>query len=145
MKKSIIAAGASAVLAAMPVVGVFAAAPTAMETITDRFQFGIAHECTFTRVIEENNGGHPAGSWTAADGTSAAGTVSDKIAINLTAGNIGDLGSSKFNVKCNGHSGYRVTAYVTNLTNGTDTITAGTSAVDTSASSWTAVSSSTSG
>lgn len=144
MKKALIAGAASVALAAMPVVGVFATG-TAKESLTDRFQFNIAHECSFNRVIEESNGGHPTGSWTAANGTGAAGTDSDKIAITLTAGNTGSLGQSKFNVTCNGSHGYQVKAYVTNLTTGADTITAGSTPVAASATSWTAQSSSTSG
>lgn len=140
MKKTLIAGAASIALAAMPVVGVFA--DTSVEdggTLTDNFSFSIGHECSFSRVFtdSETSNGHPAGTW------NPTNTNSDKISIDGTAGNAYSLGSSKFNVICNGASGYKVTAYVTNLTTGDDTIEAGDTAItagtfDGTNSSWTA-------
>ena len=95
MKKLAIA-GASMVLAAMPVVGVFAT--DANQQATDTIQVTVDASCTFT-----------AGSGTAtytASGTNGSGQVSP----SLSSSNVHD-----FKVFCNNNAGYAVTAVATAL------------------------------
>lgn len=152
MKKALIAGAASLTLAAMPVVGVFATDGTVGhgETLTDNFSFNINHECTFSRVLgsvteqdQDGDGGHPTGA-TGGVNWNPTNTTADAIAITGVAGNAYSLGSSTFNVKCNGTNGYQVAAVITDLHTSVadDTITTGSTAITAgefsgNASSWT--------
>lgn len=145
MKKTVIAAGASVALAAMPMFGVFAETqPITRENFVDNFAFTLERQCTINRLVDSNDGGHPSGTWNP-NGTQ----TEDKIAITLTAGQASDLGSSRFNVICNGTSGYQVRAVANNLTNAQNDVIAISNTPITgntaSVSSWTAQSSATNG
>ena len=105
MKKSIIAAGASAVaLAAMPVVGVFAADVTSQ---VDTLDITIDATCTMASVSHAPS----SGVWT---GNTLAKTV--------TAGALNEnIGSTSFNIICNNQTGWNVSATATVLTGKTTT------------------------
>ena len=140
MKKSIIAAGASAVaLAAMPVVGVFAASTGG--PFTDTIDVTIDNACTFSRGATA----HVDGDGTPANGTWGTDSTADKLSGNLAAGGIdSNFGSSNFNVVCNNHGGWKVTAAATALTGLTTTsenIPLGTPGADTAAWNYTSSSS----
>ena len=110
MKKTLIAGAASAMLAAMPVVGVFAVGNG--ETFTDNFTVNIERQCTMTRKATAHGNGYNNTAWNPTD------TTSDLMNIGtVTSGAVYSLGSSSFNVKCNGTDGYRVNAVITNFTN----------------------------
>ncbi|MBQ3413318.1 hypothetical protein IJH33_00465 [Candidatus Saccharibacteria bacterium] len=96
MKKAIIAAGASAVLAAMPVVGVFA---TDITSIEDTISVTISPTCSFNT----NNSA-------SASNTEFAATVT-----NGSEAAFNNSGAHVFNVTCNDNDGYSVTATPTNL------------------------------
>ncbi len=122
MKKAIIAGAASAVLAAMPVMGVFAAtgdgATTGSSAYTDNLNVTIDTACTFAREAYtsggvENNATHKNGA-----GTWAADTLSKTV----TNSSLTDLGSSQFKVVCNNTAGYKITVGTTGLTSGTNSI-----------------------
>ena len=136
MKKLAIA-GASAVLAAMPVVGVFAASTGG--PFTDTIDVTIDNACTFSRGATAHvNGDNSNGTW-------GTGETADKLAGNLAAGGIDDnFGSSNFNVVCNNKAGWTVTATATALTGKTTTtenIPLGTPTADTAAWNYTSDSS----
>ena len=153
MKKSIIAAGAaSAVLAAMPVVGVFADNTiTGDDTFIDAFEFTIEDSCGIERGSTAHasaSNGTPAvvDNWVTGNdddndttnGGNGILTGTDKLTLtNVTAGNTYSMGSSTFVVKCNYTGGYDVNVTATTLTNGTDPISVGSTAVGTESSSWT--------
>ena len=135
MKKALIAGAASAVLAAMPVAGVFAVGNG--ETITDNFQVTIERTCAMTRKSSaEHTDGYDDTEWT------TSGTT-DTMNINtITSGAVYSLGSSTFNVICNGTNGYNVKSVITNFTNAAgDEIALGNTALGdtapTTASVWT--------
>ena len=146
MKKSIIAAGAaSAVLAAMPIAGVFAV------DFTDTLNLTIDNVCTFTRQTVAHTDG--VGAWgndgkeettnDAADTLYA--TVTNGTVYDGETGNSGVLGSSAFNVTCNNNKGYSVAVNASALTaTGVSTTdfawpyaAGGTLTTNTDASSWT--------
>lgn len=148
MKKALIAGAASAVLAAMPVVGVFAETASLSGSYTDNFQVTIERACTFTRNATTP---HTAGQgWdaTESDYTTAtwqtpAGATHTLDLGEVVSGRKYSLGTSSFNVTCNGHNGYRVNAVVTNFVNSTnDSIAAVDQAIGDSfsTSAWTIVS-----
>jgi len=116
MKKSIIAAGAASVaLAAMPVVGAFAAYTG---TFTDKIQTTIGETCTFSRgTIADATVTHPTvatESWSTGSGT-GIDTLSP---VSLTPGATGEteIAESSFKVVCNANVGYKVTVAPTALT-----------------------------
>lgn len=104
MKKAIIAGAASAVLAAMPVLGAFAADVT---TQTDMIVVTIDPVCTIK-----------ADSVTHAAGTSNVGTWSgDTLSGKMTNGSNSDnYGATSMTIVCNDHDGWEVTAKTANLT-----------------------------
>lgn len=111
MKKTIVAGvAASAVLAAMPVLGVFAEDIT---TQTDTVVVTIDPTCTFKT---ENGISHANGNGTAGPGTWSGQTLSGK----LTAGtSTDDYGSTSMTVVCNNSDGWEVTAKTTALSGAT--------------------------
>lgn len=107
MKKSIIAAGASAVLAAMPVVGVFATG-----SVEDTIKVGITETCQIALASSNghvNGSGDNAGAW----GTEATANV---LAGNIANGGVAqNYGSTNMVITCNHATGYAVTAVATDL------------------------------
>ena len=116
MKKSIIAAGAASVaLAAMPVVGAFAAFTGG--PFTDTIQTTIADSCTFGRGTLTDTtatGKHPAGTWTT-DTSDTNKDVLTAVAITPAAAEA-TLGSTNFNIICNDQDGYQVAVAAPALT-----------------------------
>ena len=92
MKKLIIAGSASLALAAMPMVGVFAADPAAL---TDTLKITVNESCTF----ERGTGGSAT-----FEKTMAASAVDDA------------FGTNTFTSKCNNGLGYTVTGHFTDIT-----------------------------
>ena len=137
MKKALIAGAASAVLAAMPVLGAFAT--TTGGPFTDTLDVTIENACTFSRGATA----HTAGSGSV--GTWGTSTTADTLSGSLAAGTLDtDFGSSAFNVVCNNHDGWKVTAAASALTGKTTTtenIPLGTPAADTAAWNYTSSSS----
>ena len=140
MKKTLIAGAASVVLAAMPVIGVFATGPIEGSPIVDEFVITVSDACTFSRkateTLGESDEGHPAATttgmtvagngWADASITSdatingvpvAAGSDKDTFTATVVAGNTySSFAKSAFNVTCNNAiGGYKVTAYAGNL------------------------------
>lgn len=102
MKKSIIAAGAASIaLAAMPVVGVFAATdnPSAIE---DTINVTIADSCTWSRTLAASD------STVTASGSTLSATMT-------APQTIANFGTSTLNVKCNNTKGYAIKATMTGL------------------------------
>lgn len=91
MKKLLIAGATSIALAALPVVGVFADDPAALE---DELQITVNESCTFTRGT---------GGQSSFQETMQAGEVNS------------NFGSNTFTSKCNNGTGYTVTAEFTPL------------------------------
>lgn len=130
MKKSLIAASASAVaLAAMPVLGVFAegettGVTTGINTYTDTIQTTVSAACSFARTGSTATSKHPLGTWTSTNETYEADTTNPKIqyhdvlsTVNMTPGSAeATLGSSQFTVICNNYGGYQVTFTAEDLT-----------------------------
>ena len=124
MKKAIIAGAASAVLAAMPVLGVFAdGATTGSSSYTDTIHVNINKSCTFAREAYtsggvEGNASHKnnGGTW----GNAAA--TYDTLTATVTNSSLTTLGSSQFKVVCNNTAGYRITVETTGLTSSGNTI-----------------------
>ena len=144
MKKSIIAAGASAVaLAAMPVVGVFAT--TTGGPFTDTIDVTIENACTFSRGTTAHTDGAANVAEGSAIGAWGTSTTADVLSGSLAAGTLdSDFGSSSFNVVCNNHAGWKVTAVasaLTGKTTNTENIPLGTPDVDTAAWNYTSSSS----
>ena len=113
MKKAIIAGAASAVLAAMPVVGVFAAAENPGD-ITDTIKLTIADSCTWTRSLASTDNDvtiAPEG------GTALSSSASRTVVANQSY--VG-LAKSTINAKCNNTLGYKITGTFTDLTGYTD-------------------------
>ena len=158
MKKSIIAAGASAVaLAAMPVATSFATVNQLTQNI-DTLIVNVSSTCTITRgntsaANIHANGTSNIGSWGEGTGDPAPeqGAVghADTLAGTITVGTVySNFGSSNFAVKCNNAGGWTVTAEATALDNDTNNadgyqITLGTPSATTS--SWNYTSSSNEG
>lgn len=117
MKKALIAGTVSLAVAAMPVVGVFAADVT---TQTDKLSVTIGATCTFKNVGTE---GAPA-YVTHANGTSGIGTwSSDTLAGAMTNGsNTDNFGTTTFAVVCNNTTGWKVTNTTADLVSGTNKI-----------------------
>jgi len=160
MKKAIIAAGASAVLAAMPVVGVFATSHINGSPLVDQLNVNLSEICTLSRKVttsgEEPNitsdAGHPAaantGGATIATGagitngwvTDSNNTNQDNFSATIVAGNEYDaIASSAFNVTCNDvNGGYKVTVTPTGFTgvNNAATWSYNANGYATSGSSW---------
>ena len=120
MKTAIIAGAASVVLAAMPVMGVFAegGATTGSSTYTDNLSVKIDTACTFARQAYstggvENNTTHKndQGTW-----------ATDTLSATVTNSSLTSLGSSNFKVVCNNTDGYTITVATTGLTSGDNTI-----------------------
>ena len=143
MKKALMAGAASAVLAAMPVVGVFATTATPDGTIygspiADTLTMNVSEVCTLSRKVttsgEEPNittdDGHPTGSGVGTTGGSwatNAGEVDEQTvplakqhkftATVLPGTSYPDIAESAFNVTCNdGIGGYAVTVDTTSFT-----------------------------
>ena len=165
MKKALVAGAASAVLAAMPVLGVFAEGVTSgAGSYTDNFSVTITPICTFSRL----NTAHVDGNATAIQSDDAAvakpwsngtdpfagadptGTTGDAGRADtltmgaLVAGNTYSMGGSSFNVVCNTTGGYDINLSATSLHdsetygNATgDDITYSGAAVSNSGSTWT--------
>ena len=121
MKKSIVAAGVSAVaLAAMPAVGVFATTEAPDGTIygspiVDNFSITVDEVCTLSRKSTP----HTAPTVNDITGTWApTGTANDTFSANLVAGTeYAGLATSDYNVTCNAAvGGYAVTVDVDGLT-----------------------------
>lgn len=103
MKKSLIAAGAaSAVLAAMPVLGVFADGDTL--TVKDQLTVTVSSSCTMDSVA-------PAGA-TSSTGNEYAASGAAGALLNFAAS--GGTATS-FTVKCNNANGYTITPTFTDL------------------------------
>ena len=124
MKKSIIAAGASAVaLAAMPVVGVFAAgATTGASSYTDNLSITIETACTFARENYASGGIDGNASHKNGSGTWGTGASADTLSATVTNSSLTALGSSNFKVVCNNTAGYQVTVANSGLTSGGNSI-----------------------
>ena len=103
MKKSLIAAGAaSAVLAAMPVLGVFADADPIL-TVKDKLTVTVSSSCTMDAV-------NPSGAnWTTGNEYTASGAAG--ALLNFTA----TSQATSFTVKCNDADGYTITPTFTDL------------------------------
>lgn len=117
MKKTLMAGAASLALAAMPVVGTFAAQQSV--TITDTLQVTITTACTFVRYgaagasqTDVNPGPNWSGT-TTADGDTVTGTYSATVKPSADV----ELGTSTFTAFCNAADGYNVTVSTPNLTN----------------------------
>ena len=106
MKKAIIAGAASAVLAAMPVVGVFAVANPS--NFVDTLKLTIEDSCTWTRTLAAGAGGtiDPAGG-AAADSAVNRTIVADESYVGLA--------TSTMIAKCNNTKGYKITGTFTDL------------------------------
>lgn len=111
MKKALLAGTVSLAVAAMPVVGVFAADTT---TQTDHLSVTIAKSCTMSSV-NHTDGDNDEGTWGASD---------DTLSVTMAAGTYDeDFGATTFNIFCNNTSGWKVTAKAAaNLTTGADDI-----------------------
>ena len=88
MKKAIIAAGASAVLAAMPVVGVFAAEGDGTMTTTDTVEVTISNSC----------------------GLTATGNTSAFSATMENGATKSDFGTTTISITCNDKGGWKLSA-----------------------------------
>ena len=115
MKKAIIAAGASAVLAAMPVVGVFADQTLAGSNI-DEVTFSLSPSCTMTATAAQ-------GGVAITDDEEPANTIGYTYTIaSITPGNASsDVTGTAMNIKCNDTGGWALKAV------GTSTATTATS------------------
>ena len=136
MKKSIIAASAASVaLAAMPVVGTFAAQT---KTVTDNILAEIESTCSLTRtgVSGTNGTWHP---------TVTEDFAAETYSVSMAAGTTANLGTSTFTIVCNDQTdGHYLSVRATGLTAATGDsdpakaapIAYGNSAVGTDASTW---------
>ncbi len=106
MKKTLIAGAASVALAAMPVVGVFAAGSQ-----EDTIVVGISESCTIALAA----GGHADGTDTV-KGTWGAGSDVNKLSGSVANGSASNnFGSSTLTISCNKSSGFNVAASATAL------------------------------
>lgn len=147
MKKTLIAGAASAVLAAMPVLGVFATSQT--QSITDTLTVNLPTACTFVRygvagaasqtgvTVDPTwtDGGDPATAGPSSDAT--ANTSTYIYAATLTAGNSVELGTSHFKAYCNAPDGFDVTVATPNLSDGTNSINYSASTPAANTAGWT--------
>lgn len=114
MKKTIIAGVASAVLAAMPVVGVFAA-DTDTEKV-DTLRLTIDNACTFERISGSEHAS-TVGTW--GDDDNSETVTDDPNTLFATVANdesYDALGTSSFTVTCNNQYGYTVSVAGTAFT-----------------------------
>lgn len=117
MKKALIAGTVSLAVAAMPVVGVFAADTTSQ---TDKLSVTIDATCTFKNVgttedpkyVEHNDGTSGVGTWTS---DTLAGTM-------LNGTNTDNFGTTTFTVVCNNTTGWKVTNTMADLKSGENKI-----------------------
>ena len=115
MKKSLIVSVASLALAAMPIMGVFAADPSA---VVDNLSVTVDEICTFTR-------------------TTGNGNYTNTMAANAVNNN---FGTSTFTAVCNAGSGYTVAAVFTALNGSVSgSIPYAASATSAGTNRWTAV------
>jgi len=113
MKKALIAGAASVALAAMPVVGVFAAANNP-SGLTDTLKLTIEDSCTWTRTLSSTDSDvtiDPSGG-TAASSSAARTVVADH--------EYAALAKSTINAKCNNTKGYKITGTFSDLIGYTD-------------------------
>lgn len=117
MKKALLAGTVSLAVAAMPVVGVFAADTTSQ---TDKLSVTIDATCTFKNVGTEETPTYV----THANGTSGIGTwSSDTLAGTMTNGsNTDNFGTTTFTVVCNNTTGWKVTNTTADLVSGKNKI-----------------------
>lgn len=113
MKKAIIAGAASAVLAAMPVMGAFAVSNG--ETITDTLNLSITNTCALTiadsgRTADQTKIAN--GAWAAADSNGNA-TFSGTV---VAGQSYESFATTNFKVVCNDNDGYKVTVATTGFT-----------------------------
>lgn len=113
MKKAIIAGAASAVLAAMPVMGAFAVRNG--ETITDTLNLEITNTCALTiadtgRTADTSKIAD--GAWAAADSNGNA-TFSGTV---VAGQSYESFATTNFKVVCNDNDGYKVTVATTGFT-----------------------------
>lgn len=131
MKKSLAIGATSAVLAAMPIVGVFATSQTV--TVTDTLQATISTACVFKRYGEAGASGQGAAAnvTPAWDGPVAAADPGDndddittnpkvyhKYSATFMPGDDIELGTSHFTGYCNDEGGFTVTVATPALSNG---------------------------
>ena len=123
MNKKLIAGASSAVLAAMPVLGVFATQGDG--NLVDTIKVGISESCSISRVavdVENNKAPHTAGTGDNAGTWGANGQGADTLSGSIANGGVANnYGSSTFNVICNHSTGYAVNAVATALNNATST------------------------
>lgn len=106
MKKTLIAGAASLALAAMPVVGVFAAT-----TQTDNISVTVNNNCALTAA---HTNGSSKGTWS-----------SNTLSVTMDPGSVDyNIGKTTLTITCNYASGYKVTVATTDLVNGTYSIPA---------------------
>ena len=113
MKKTLIAGAASLALAAMPVVGVFAADPAAIE---DSITITVSETCTFER-------------------TTGNGSYTATMAVNALNASVG---SSVFTAICNNANGFSVSATPTSLSGTGEAITYSATTPTAGSGTWTA-------
>ena len=113
MKKTLIAGAASLALAAMPVVGVFAADP---EPVVDNIKITVNETCTLTRTTGNGN-------YTAAMSTNALNP---------------SVGSSTFTPVCNNATGFSVSATPTALSGAGEAINYSATTPTAGSGTWTA-------
>lgn len=106
MKKALIAGAASAVLAAMPVVGVFAAASNP-SNLVDTLNVTIEDSCTWTRTLSTADTNVTIGTATSATATASRTMTADQL--------IAEFAVSTINAKCNNTKGYKITGTFTDL------------------------------
>ncbi len=125
MKKSMIAAGASAVaLAAMPVVGVFATDGTNPSVHTDILSITIDNICAFGHTsgtaINVTGVAHTptdSGYWTNTSTDSTTGVKKDTLTVTMVNGTAnGEIGTTTLGIYCNNHAGYKITSAFTDGT-----------------------------
>ena len=128
MKKAIIAGAASAVLAAMPVVGVFAAPGTNPAVHTDILRITIDNVCSFgydsngqtaDGDIEVTGVTHTPtteGVWTSST-NAETGAKTDTLSVKMLNGTAnGNIGTTTLGIYCNNHNGYKITSAFTDGT-----------------------------
>ncbi|MBR3324193.1 hypothetical protein IKG24_01475 [Candidatus Saccharibacteria bacterium] len=132
MKKTLTIGAASIALAAMPIVGVFAAQQTV--TVTDTLQATITSACVFERYGESGaasqtdvttgpawNGPTTAGTADNDDTANPAVPPYHKYSATLKPGADVELGTSHFSGYCNDENGFEVTVDTPALSNGATT------------------------
>jgi hypothetical protein len=121
MKKKLIAAGAASLaVAAMPVVGVFAAAGTNPSVHTDLLNITIDNVCSFGytsgSAINVTGVAHTPtteGVWTSS-ADPETGVKTDTLRVTMVNGTAnGNIGTTTLGIYCNNHAGYKVTSAFT--------------------------------